>query len=116
MKNKLKILLGLVIVIALVLVLTGCTSGNSEKESTTNKSNGSSSDSSDSSTADEVALTGDVNVVYLHHSTGENIWNGGVSSYVENYNSENNKNYQITELAFPSEEYGYPNLIRLTSP
>ena len=109
MKNKLKILLGLVIVIALVLVLTGCTSGNSEKESTTNKSNGSSSDSSDSSTADEVALTGDVNVVYLHHSTGENIWNGGVSSYVENYNSENNKNYQITELAFPSEEYGWEN-------
>jgi hypothetical protein len=112
MKNKLKILSGLVIVIALVLVLTGCTIGSSKKEPTTNnKSNGSgfSSDNSDSSTLSETILTGDVNVLYLHHSTGENIWNGGVLSYIENYNSENNKNYQIEELAFPSDEYGWEN-------
>lgn len=111
MKNKLKILSGLAIVIALVLVLTGCTIGNSEKKSTNNKSNGSSSglDNGDSSILGETILTGDVNVVYLHHSTGENIWNGGVAEYVEEYNSDNDKNYQITELAFPSDEYGWEN-------
>ncbi|MFA6946779.1 MAG: hypothetical protein WC220_12855 [Pedobacter sp.] len=111
MKNKLKLFSSLALVVALILVLTGCTIGNSKKESTTNKpsGSGSSSDSSDSTSSDKVILTGDVNIVYLHHSTGENVWNGGVSKYVENYSSANNKDYQITELAFPSEEYGWEN-------
>jgi len=52
----------------------------------------------------------DANIIFLHHSTGENIWNGGVASWFDNYNSANSTNYQITEQAFPKDSpYGWNN-------
>ncbi len=64
-----------------------------------------------------------VNIVFLHHSTGERIWDGGLSrvgkklrfdgdveKWFKNYNAENRKQYKITEIAFPkASPYGWNN-------
>jgi hypothetical protein len=63
------------------------------------------------------------NIVFLHHSTGRFIWNGGLSripsklgftgdveKWFEKYRQENKKNYQIDEFFFPKKEpYGRRN-------
>jgi hypothetical protein len=77
----------------------------------------------------------DMNIIYLHHSTGGVIWQGNKASIVtraarklsnklanivgqkpmlplllEKYNEENNKNYFIKEMVFPKESpYGWHN-------
>jgi hypothetical protein len=49
-------------------------------------------------------------VVFLHHSTGECIWNGGVREALERYNSGHSTRYTIEETAFPKESpYGWEN-------
>ena len=49
-------------------------------------------------------------IIFLHHSTGNCIWGGGVENWFLNYNTTNSKNYQITPLAFPKEDpYGWNN-------
>ena len=49
-------------------------------------------------------------IIYLHHSTGNCIWNGGVPEYFEKHNAENGTDYQITEQAFPQKKpYGWKN-------
>ena len=56
------------------------------------------------------ALEDNVKLIFLHHSTGNCIWEGGVSSWITQYNSSKGKNYQITQLAFPkSSPYGWAN-------
>ena len=47
-------------------------------------------------------------IIFFHHSTGNNIWNGGVSEWFENINKNNNKNYHIVEQHFPLEFRNYP--------
>jgi hypothetical protein len=52
----------------------------------------------------------DTNIIFLHHSTGRNIWEGGVPEWFSNYNSEKGTNYSIIEQNFPKrEEYGWNN-------
>jgi hypothetical protein len=77
----------------------------------------------------------DMNILYLHHSTGGVIWQGSkpsiitraarkistklaetvgnkakVPALLENYNEENNKNYFIKEMIFPeASPYGWHN-------
>ena len=46
----------------------------------------------------------DARIVFLHHSTGQCLWNGGVSKWFDDYNSTHNRHYQITEQAFPKEK------------
>ncbi len=41
------------------------------------------------------------NVIFLHHSTGNCIWKGGVPEWFGKYNSDNGTDYRISELAFP---------------
>lgn len=54
--------------------------------------------------------TPDANIIFLHHSTGDNIWNGGVAAWFDNYNASNSTNYQISEQAFPKDSpYGWNN-------
>ena len=79
--------------------------------------------------------TSDMNIIFLHHSTGGVIWQGNKASLVTRalrkvsspladmfggkamlpnlfsvYNKENNKNYRIKEQAFPKETpYGWHN-------
>ena len=47
-------------------------------------------------------LPDDSAVLYLHHSTGGVIWEGGVADAVAAYNAANGTAYAITERAFPS--------------
>ncbi len=77
----------------------------------------------------------DMNIIYLHHSTGEAIWNAAKPSLItkavrrvskklakvisakprmpilfKKYNEENDKNYLIKDMAFPKKEpYGWNN-------
>jgi hypothetical protein len=79
--------------------------------------------------------TKDIRVVFLHHSTGQNIWNGNRSTLIskiiekashrlsykfhkmaalpelfQKYNKDFNTNHKITELTFPkSSPYGWHN-------
>lgn len=60
----------------------------------------------------EMAPAADVRgkIIFLHHSTGEVIWNGGVPEWFTRYNAEHGTNYQITEQAFPKDApYGWEN-------
>lgn len=51
-----------------------------------------------------------VRIIFLHHSTGECIWNGGVPDWFGAYNTKNHVNYAISEQAFPKESpYGWEN-------
>lgn len=48
-------------------------------------------------------------IVFLHHSTGQQIWNGGVAQIFQAYNAKNGTSYQITETAFPNRPYPWDN-------
>jgi hypothetical protein len=73
--------------------------------------------------SEEIKMENQTNIIFLHHSTGRFIWNGGLSripsklgfagdmeKWFDRYNEEHDKNYQITELFFPKDEpYGRRN-------
>jgi hypothetical protein len=49
-------------------------------------------------------------IVFLHHSTGEVIWRGGVAACFEQYNLDNGTDYRIEERTFPKRSpYGWSN-------
>jgi hypothetical protein len=49
-------------------------------------------------------------VIFLHHSTGEGVYvEGGVASWIANYNSSHSKSYSITEKNFPDVPYPWQN-------
>lgn len=51
-----------------------------------------------------------VRIVFLHHSTGKAVWDGGVKDWIRQYNRENGTGYDIREVAFPKESpYGWNN-------
>jgi len=55
-------------------------------------------------------LGGDVKIVFLHHSTGRCVWNGGVAEWFAKYNAENGTNWRIVEVDFPKRDpYGWKN-------
>jgi len=80
-------------------------------------------------------IESDMNIIYLHHSTGGLIWQGGslslfnravrkispdlaqrisgkarLKALMDKYNEENNKNYNIKEMTFPkASPYGWRN-------
>jgi hypothetical protein len=52
----------------------------------------------------------EVSIIFLHHSTGGVIWEGGVPGWVSDYNTANDKAYTIEEVAYPSDAgYGWAN-------
>jgi len=54
--------------------------------------------------------TGTVTGIFLHHSTGSNIWGGGVPALVTQYNTAHDTDYQISEQNFPKDSpYGWSN-------
>ncbi len=60
----------------------------------------------DSSTVKNTAAR----ILFLHHSTGGNIYGGGVESWIDNYNATNNTDHTIQERYFPkSSPYGWNN-------
>lgn len=50
-----------------------------------------------------------VRIIYLHHSTGGNIWEGGVPDVISSYNSSHGTDYLITERAYPDSPYPWEN-------
>lgn len=75
---------------------------------------------------DEKKLMSEYKIIFLHHSTGDVIYNGGksgirflrkfikhrpfVEKWFKNYNQQNSSNYTITEQSFPkAEPYGWNN-------
>jgi hypothetical protein len=54
-------------------------------------------------------LAKDAKVIFLHHSTGENIWNGGVAAWFDQYNKKSTTQYRVVELAYPHEPYPWDN-------
>ena len=61
------------------------------------------------SAQDQKPFGKNVKILFLHHSTGENIWNGGVEQWFNQYNKKNNLNYEIRETAFPNDPYDWAN-------
>ncbi len=47
-------------------------------------------------------------IAYLHHSTGGNVWAGGVAEAIQAWNAASGKQYAIEELTYPSTAGGYP--------
>ncbi len=48
------------------------------------------------------SMSRNAKIIYLHHSTGNGIWNGGVPEWFAAYNEVNGKDYQIAERNYPS--------------
>ncbi|MCB9854965.1 MAG: hypothetical protein H6818_04700 [Phycisphaerales bacterium] len=49
-------------------------------------------------------------IIFLHHSTGECVWNGGVTDWFNRYNDMHKTEYAISERAFPKDApYGWNN-------
>lgn len=73
--------------------------------------------------SEEVNMADPVNIIFLHHSTGKCIWEGGLSNFgkklgfdsdvvnwFDDYNDETGKNYKIQETDFPKKSpYGWNN-------
>ena len=43
-----------------------------------------------------------VSIIFLHHSTGNGVWNGGMPQLFAEYNTDNDTNYRIVERTYPS--------------
>lgn len=56
----------------------------------------------------QAPLTGTVRIAYLHHSTGGNVWAGGVPGFVTGWSRPAGSTYTITELTYPATAGGYP--------
>lgn len=58
-----------------------------------------------------VASLGDsADIIFLHHSTGGGVWDGGVSEWFADYNDAHGTSHQITARAYPkSSPYGWNN-------
>jgi len=49
-------------------------------------------------------------ILFLHHSTGGYVWNGGVAKWIKAYNRRNATSYNIVEQTFPKgTSYGWSN-------
>lgn len=51
----------------------------------------------------------DKKAIFLHHSTGEGVWNAGVANWISDYNTSHNTSYEISEQNYPTHSYGWQN-------
>lgn len=56
----------------------------------------------------QVVTGASAKVVFLHHSTGAVVWNGGVPAWFAAYNSAHGTSYVVSEQLYPSTAGGYP--------
>jgi Bacterial Ig-like domain (group 2)/Immunoglobulin domain len=70
------------------------------------------SNSAGQATSNDAVLTVNaattVRIAYLHHSTGGNVWAGGVPQFFTAYNTAHGTDYRITEITYPDTGGGYP--------
>jgi hypothetical protein len=50
-----------------------------------------------------------VRIIFLHHSTGGVIWEGGVERWFDDYNTAHGTDYQIEQRAYPNDPYPWNN-------
>ncbi len=56
------------------------------------------------------AVNDNAKIRFLHHSTGSNVYSqGGVSNWFSNYNTNNETNYSISEVNYPTNGYPWNN-------
>jgi hypothetical protein len=58
------------------------------------------------------AATRTVRIGYLHHSTGEVVWKGGVRAFIDGWNEAHRTDYRITPVVYPATTGGWPPVIR----
>jgi hypothetical protein len=57
-----------------------------------------------------LATGDDMKIIFLHHSTGKVIWDGGVKKWFKDFNRTGGNKYDISEMEFPREKpYGWNN-------
>lgn len=49
-----------------------------------------------------------VRIAFLHHSTGEIVWRGGVREHVEAWNRARGTDYRVTPITYPATDAGLP--------
>lgn len=60
--------------------------------------------------ASQRASPAKVRIIFLHHSTGMCIWDGGIAEWFDSFNRNAATQYEIVERAFPAESpYGWNN-------
>lgn len=47
--------------------------------------------------------------IFLHHSTGNGVWKGGVPEWIADYNATHHTNIQATEFSYPNKPYPWAN-------
>jgi len=100
MKLEIKILIGIIIFISMFTIILGYDSFFSKWFSKEDSCPILKNPGSENGT----------NIIFLHHSTGKNIWDGGVNEWFRNYNQTNKDNYSIVEQNFPKKSpYGWNN-------
>ena len=121
---------GFLALLAMTAVLLGCSSGSSKKAAEDATSSNDVTTSTDTAAQDvtthpdglttdvttnldaqdQTSMGSDVEILFLHHSTGGVIWGGGVEQWFTDYNSNQGTSYQIVEQAFPKDApYGWNN-------
>ena len=60
------------------------------------------------SAADLSPMPANAKVIFLHHSTGDVIWKGGVAGWFDGYNAAHGTGYVVTQQLFPLANAGYP--------
>lgn len=97
MKLEVKIIIGIIVVISMVVVVVGYSSFSKWFSKIDN-------------VLSDPGLDDGTNIIFLHHSTGENIWDGGVKEWFSSYNKKNNTDYAIINQDFPKQSpYGWNN-------
>ncbi len=82
-------------IITVLLICSSCGGSSTGDDNSSNNNNSGNVDNTQ-------AMASDAKIIFLHHSTGQGVWDGGVSSWIDSYNSSNSKSYNITERAYPS--------------
>jgi hypothetical protein len=86
MKRTQYVFWAIMVLLGVMLIITGCDSDSDDGDG-------------------GVVSAGEGNIIFLHHSTGQNIWNGGVPQWFAQ-----NASYQIVEQEFPKDSpYGWEN-------
>ncbi len=106
--EKFRILLVTLLVLSIVS-LVSCNSSPSGDGGGDHSSGGENDYGVGSQNGTNLGSMGDnTKIIFLHHSTGGNVWSGGVKDKITEYNTSNSKSYDITEKNYPKEGGNYP--------
>ena len=92
---------GRIVLLLLCVACVQCGSGSGDDEGHDG--------SSPSTPTSGPAQSGSVRILLLHHSTGQNVWDGGVPGQIAAYNAAHGTAYQIEERAYPDDPWPWDN-------